>query len=187
MEQKNLLMRFTEVAPPNVNEAFERGDLWRAKEILQSRISGGSYDSSIFECYGILLLFMQDELEAGKYLFLSGHRFEEYDASINLYLNRHTRAHVNILFSTFPASVRNQRLETYPNQVKRLLLSKGYVEPKQPARRDPQGKTRNDSTEGFIYLSLGCLFMIGLMICFVVGFTICVQIGFEFILEWLSN
>jgi hypothetical protein len=61
-----------------VNNEVRAGRLWRAKEILQGSICR-EYDLRIFERYGQILLLMRDNLEAGKYLFLSGSRKPEYE------------------------------------------------------------------------------------------------------------
>ena len=52
-----------------VDEAIERGEMWRAKEILRGNIGTSSYDSQLYERYGRLLLDLGEMVEAGKYLF----------------------------------------------------------------------------------------------------------------------
>jgi hypothetical protein len=65
--------------------------LWRAKEILQGALSTFGYDTDLYEQYGQLLLLMGDDVEAGKYFFLSGVRKPEYREAIALFVNRHAR------------------------------------------------------------------------------------------------
>lgn len=74
--------------PTRVQAALSRGELWRAKEILQGAIATLKYDPLLYEQYGLILFQMGDLVEAGKYLFLSGQVKEEYETAINLYLKR---------------------------------------------------------------------------------------------------
>ena len=53
-----------------VDEAIEQGETWRAKEILRGNIGSGSYDSLLYERYGLLLMELGELVEAGKYLVL---------------------------------------------------------------------------------------------------------------------
>ena len=56
--------------PENVKTALRIGELWRAKEILQGRIAGSSFDTDLYEQYGAVLLQTADLMAAGKYLYL---------------------------------------------------------------------------------------------------------------------
>ena len=108
-----------------VDEAIERGEMWRAKEILRGNIGSGSYDSQLYERYGRLLLDLGELVEAGKYLFLSGRRGPEYDEAIGVYLSRHPRSRPELLFRSFPSAARFRELHRYPLEVRRTLEERG--------------------------------------------------------------
>lgn len=111
-----------------VDEAIERGEMWRAKEILRGNIGTSSYDSQLYERYGRLLLDLGEMVEAGKYLFLSGRRDPEYDEAIAVYLSRHPRSRPELLFRSFPSGARFPELHRYPLEVRRILEERGLPE-----------------------------------------------------------
>ncbi len=108
-----------------VDEAIERGEMWRAKEILRGNIGTASYDSRLYERYGRLLLDLGELVEAGKYLFLSGRRGPEYDRAIEVYLSRFPKGRPELLFRSFPAGARYRELHRYPLEVRRTLEERG--------------------------------------------------------------
>ncbi|GJL65952.1 MAG: hypothetical protein NPIRA05_09230 [Nitrospirales bacterium] len=112
----------------NARAALNEGTLWRAKEILQGNISSHGYDSKIFEYYGQVLLRMGDDIEAGKYLFLSGARDKEYLEPINKFLNRFRNTTISDLQSNFPRSVRRIQLKELPSVVIECLREKGFTD-----------------------------------------------------------
>ena len=113
MAKQNLYQR--------VDEAIERGETWRAKEILRGNVGSGSYDSQLYERYGKLLLDLGELVEAGKYLFLSGRRHPEYDEAIEVYLSCHPESRPELLFRSFPLRARFRELHRYPLEVRRAL------------------------------------------------------------------
>ncbi len=115
MAKQNLYQR--------VDEAIERGETWRAKEMLRGNVGSGSYDSQLYERYGKLLLDLGELVEAGKYLFLSGRRHPEYDEAIAVYLSRHPES--RLLFYSFPSGARFRELHRYPLEVRRALEERG--------------------------------------------------------------
>ena len=108
-----------------VDEAVERGQAWRAKEILRGNVGSASYDSRLYERYGMLLLDLGEMVEAGKYLFLSGRRSPEYDEAIAVYLSRHPKSRPELLFRSFPSGARFRELHRYPLEVRRILEERG--------------------------------------------------------------
>ena len=108
-----------------VDEAIERGETWRAKEMLRGNVGSGSYDSQLYERYGKLLLDLGELVEAGKYLFLSGRRHPEYDEAIAVYLSRHPESRPELLFRSFPSGARFRELHRYPLEVRRVLEERG--------------------------------------------------------------
>jgi hypothetical protein len=108
-----------------VADALAVGQLWRAKEILSGRVGSGVFDPELYERLGQVLLRMGDDLEAGRYLFLSGVRRAEYQASIDLYTQRHIKRRRRDLLATFPAAVRRLRWSDLPISVQEELVEAG--------------------------------------------------------------
>jgi hypothetical protein len=102
-----------------------RGNLWRAKELLQGSLRNFEYNLELYEEYGTVLLRMGDLPAAGKFLFLSGARKPEYEEAISLYLKRHWGSPAQ-LFSSFPRRARLIVLSTYPEAVERDLQGLGF-------------------------------------------------------------
>ena len=110
-----------------VLEAVERGEPWRAKEILAGRLSQG-YDAEVFELLGGILLGMGDAMQAGRYLFFSGVRKPEYAAAIALFVARHTRKDPHNLLLAMPAVLRRVPHADKPAQVLADLQELGVRE-----------------------------------------------------------
>jgi hypothetical protein len=68
---------------------------------------------------------MGDDLEAGKYLFLSGVRRPEYESAIRLFVRRYSRAGWQSLLSSFPAAARCAPWADMPLTVKNELREAG--------------------------------------------------------------
>ena len=112
-----------------VDEAVQRGEVWRAKEILRGNIASGSYDSQLYERYGLLLTELGELVEAGKYLFLSGRRSPEYERAIEVYLSRYPADRPEVLYHSFPSAARfGEQLSRYPLDVRRTLQERGLPE-----------------------------------------------------------
>ena len=112
-----------------VDEAVQRGEVWRAKEILRGNIASGSYDSDLYERYGRLLVDLGELVEAGKYLFLSGRRSPEYARAIDVYLSRYPADRPEVLYHSFPSAARfGEQLSRYPLEVRRTLQERGLPE-----------------------------------------------------------
>ena len=123
-----------------VDAAVQRGQVWRAKELLRGNIGSGSYDSPLYERYGRLLLDLGELVEAGKYLFLSGRRCPEFDEAIKVYLSRHPEDRPEVLYYSFPAAARFRKIARYPLAVRRVLEERGL--PQYFARLDQERSER---------------------------------------------
>ena len=108
-----------------VDAAVQRGQVWRAKELLRGNIGSGSYDSPLYERYGRLLLDLGEFVEAGKYLFLSGCRHPEFDEAIKVYLSRYPEDRPEVLYHSFPSAARFRQIVRYPLAVRRVLEERG--------------------------------------------------------------
>lgn len=112
--------------PPKAREAFERGELWRTKEILLGRLGSMPFSSEAFEQVGLVLLLMGDDLEAGRYLFASGLRRTEYASSIDLFLARHGRKSAYELVAALPQKVKWRPFAELPAEVAEALTRLGF-------------------------------------------------------------
>jgi len=102
-----------------------KGNLWRAKEILQGSIPNAGYNCDVFEKLGTVLLTMGDLPEAGRFLFLAGRRKPEYEQAIDIFLGKHDKSW-HVLFQTFPRAAKLSRLSEYPNTVREHLAQLGF-------------------------------------------------------------
>ncbi|HXD30397.1 MAG TPA: DUF6584 family protein [Pyrinomonadaceae bacterium] len=105
-----------------------RGNLWRAKEILQSSILHAGYDLALFEMLGTVLLRMGDMHEAGRFLFLSGARKMDYEAAIGIFLERHRKNAPQQFLAAFGKQARLSTLADYPESVRDELIRRGFPE-----------------------------------------------------------
>ena len=144
-----------------VDEAVQRGEVWRAKEILRGNIASGSYDSQLYERYGMLLIELGELVEAGKYLFLSGRRSPEYSRAIEVYLSRYPADRPEVLYHSFPSAARfSQELSRYPLEVRRTLQERGlpeYLEELHRKRLERHRQRKRDIEHGQVLLREGWL------------------------------
>jgi hypothetical protein len=113
-------------------KALADGQLWRAKEILSGRIASGPFSPDTYEQFGLLLLRMGDDLQAGKYLFLCGRRQPEYQRSIDLFFRRYSRAGWQSLLAALPTAARRCSWSDLPGNVRDELVAAGV--PPRPGR-----------------------------------------------------
>ena len=144
-----------------VDAAVQRGQVWRAKELLRGNIGSGSYDSPLYERYGRLLLDLGEFVEAGKYLFLSGRQCPEFAEAIKVYLSRHPQGRPEVLYYSFPSAARFRQITRYPLAVRRVLEERGLPryfaqleqERSERAKRKFERKRIGDRT-GYAYAPL---------------------------------
>lgn len=101
------------------------GRRWKARELFQGRIGSEWPGPAACERYGVLLAELEDRVEAGKFLFLSGVRRPEYEDHISLFLSRHGRSGPRNLAAQFPKSFRRQRFVDLPAQLQTELIALG--------------------------------------------------------------
>ncbi len=111
--------------PEPVKQALDDNMLWRAKEILEGRIGSMPYDPTLYEQYGVILMKTADLMSAGKYLFLSGSRVQEYNHCIDIFLKRHARAGWRNVVRLFPAKAKGLPLSRFPDSVQKDILAMG--------------------------------------------------------------
>ena len=154
------------------------GRLWRAKEIIRGNIANAWPHPKVVERYGQVLLGLGDELEAGKYLWLSGVRTEQYEKSIALFLSRHGRHGKKVLLAQLPKTLRRVEFDQLPAEVQRDLTGLGVSRSSFGVKRRsrpllPPTRRLTDS----IITTLG----IGFFVCVIVG----AGVGFRAIVMWV--
>jgi len=92
-----------------VEREIEAGRLWRAKEILQGRLSSPHFDQELLRRLGEVHLTMGDLIEAGRILYCSGARKPRYQTAIELFLCRNPRDTPTAFLARMPLMVRRQR------------------------------------------------------------------------------
>lgn len=107
---------------------IENKRYWRAKEILHGSLNTYGYDTELYEIYGVTLLKMGDLLEAGRFLFLSAKRKEEYNESIEIYKRRYFKNGPKQIYSTFPNKAKLGKLSKYPDIVRKELENYDFPE-----------------------------------------------------------
>ena len=132
-----------------IRKLIDSGEHWKAKELLQGNLSTPGYNTELFESYGYVLLSMNDSLEAGKYLFLSGVRKSEYSGSIGLFLKRYSKGNIQNIYDPFPKAVRNSKYKDYPEVVIQELKNLGFDPSLTKKVLNNQGKT-NTATTGIV-------------------------------------
>ncbi len=157
---------------------IEKGRLWRAKEIFQGSLSQERHalEPDFLEAYGVLLNEIGDRFQAGKYLFLSGKRHEEYAEAISLYLHRTRRTHINDLIRQFPATIRRQGLGHLSEIVRKELETRG-VNPKDLQHRAEISSPSSSASWGDRY---ALWVLAGVLILVVIA----ASVGFVTIVRW---
>ena len=117
------------ISDERIQSYIDEGNYWRAKEVLQGRITNSGYSVELFRMLGEVLLIMHDTLNAGKYLFLSGVRKPEYSEAISLYLSRYSKKNIGHIFYTFPVGIRKISPDDYPEAVIHELDALGFTFP----------------------------------------------------------
>lgn len=143
-------------------EHVRRGEFERAREILGSRIAQVGFQPDELERLGWVLLAMGDHIEAGRYLFLSGRRRDEYRDSIAAFLSRCWRANLSQFISQWPASIRRTRLDALPPPVLESLTARGMTPQaagttlEDLRRHAAPAKTTNPSIYWLAVLAVAC-------------------------------
>lgn len=150
------------------NVEIEKGEYWKAKQILHKSLKYSGYDVKLYEKLGSVLLRMGDKAEAGKYLLLSGASEPEYEASVKIFVDRYQNKPWNI-FHSFPRSAKLTSISDYPATVaesfRKLGIPEDLIEVHQVGRH--RGNTGSDKIALTIFV-LVILVILGLIILGVV-------------------
>ena len=109
-------------------DAVQAGRLWRAKEILGGNLACRAYDLALYEAYGRLLSTMGDDVQAGRFLFLSGSQDPGDAGPVHLFLQKYGKNGWLQLVGTFPTAAKRTALAEYPTSVSEVLRGLGHPE-----------------------------------------------------------
>lgn len=158
-----------------VDAEIAAGRRWRAKEILRGNLARSWPEAAVVERYGRLLIESGDQVDAGRYLFLSGVRRPEYEDAIALFLARHGRAGGGSLLTQLPRSFKRLPFSDLPPVVREELSARGVT----PAalgsrsRREPEsGWKASDILIPVIVLAM--------LMCLVLG----IWVAFQSVVQW---
>jgi len=145
-------------------------------------VASQPFDPTIMEEYGAVLLEMGDDLEAGKYLFLSGSREPDYEPPIALYLGRYANSSAIHLHASFPAEARKVRMDTLPSTVIEELTRRGFKAADiDKYIREP--KISQSGAVGDAFFKYGCLLAATVLL---VLFGVGVYAGFRQFVQWIG-
>jgi hypothetical protein len=163
-----------------IEDAIRKNEHWRAKERLQGRLSQNIYDPELFESYGFVLLAMNDTMEAGKYLFLSGARDQSYMPAIDAYLSRYSSKGMQHILHTFPKAAQAAPFSSCPKIVIDELQARGF------SAKDVKKELRSEPESGSSG-SLGFVGSVVLTVVFalIVGFLVSAVRGLAWLYDWL--
>jgi hypothetical protein len=154
------------------------GRRWRAKEIIRGNLALQWPDSAVVERYGQMLLEADEQVEAGKYLFLSGVRKPEYTDAIALFLRRCGRGGTRTLTSKLPSTFRRLQINEMPEALQRELRDMGVQASafgelyRKPWSRGPRDRFKD---------SVAIAAALFVLACFIVG----TWLGFRAIVNWV--
>jgi len=150
---------------------LDNGNMWRAKEILQSSINIYGYNPELFEFIGIVLLKMNDFLDAGRYLFLSGVEKSEYNEPIELFRMRYFKNKDPNLYRIIPKAAQLKNLSDYPEKVYKELKAQGYPELVLNSKQKYNWQNKNSPFKEFIHKTIPPLLIVGFLLIILLGFV----------------
>jgi hypothetical protein len=152
-----------------IEEQVAAGRPWRAKEIVRGNLAWSRPDDAVLERYGQILLALGEQLEAGKYLFLSAARNPEYEAAIALFLARHSRGGPKALLAQLPRTFRRLAFSDFSPQLQREFIAAGVTASTfglKPHRRAPVPSNQSFRN------ALGAVVGLGILVCLIVGIAV---------------
>ena len=112
-----------------VEPLISNGEYWKARQIFQTRLGNvKECDREMYYAFANLLKEMHEDLEAGKYFFISGKRGKDIDQYIDLFFSVHTKRKLSALNGIIPASARIKNINQCPDTIKNKLIELKYKE-----------------------------------------------------------
>ena len=166
---------------------FESKQYWKAKQVLRRMIKNSNkYNPGLLGLYGKVLSKMHDDLEAGKYFFLSDLRGPEYDDKIHLFISRYTKSKNKRYISLscqFPKIARNRKTDDFPEPTRSDILKLGLNEERNEIKIKETQNSQDVRILKKIKSSILRLFIYLLVIIFIVS----IPIGIVTTCRWLIN
>ena len=154
-----------------VEKEIRQGRGWRAKEILAGHIGNDDYDPELYALYGRVLRRLGDEVEAGKYLFLSGEVQGDEQQAVALFLARCGPG--EMLHASFPARARNLRIRYYPDSVRAELEARNYGGGTRSPQDPPELPSEpTDLIEAILGAGCAIAFLLWMLFTFVGAWTV---------------
>ena len=123
---------------------------------------------------------MGDDVEAGKYLWLSGARRADYEQPITLFLHRHARAGREILLAQIPRSFRRIPFNELPPEIRNELTGYGVGSGDfGRKRRSPSQPPAPSRWRDAVIAAIG----VGFLFCLMVG----ALVGLQTIIRWVTR
>lgn len=154
---------------PKVQEALDQGKLWRAKEILSNQLAQSSYDVCLYEQYGAVFLMMGDDMEAGRYLFLSGVSKPDYKEAVDIFLNRCGKHDWSHLVQSFPGRARKTPISELPERVQATLYDLGLTSDHEEGQTAEEIQTAEHSVADTLFRTGLGLLLVLVVLIFLVG------------------
>lgn len=165
---------------------IEAKQYWKAKQILRSRIKNiDHYNPELFGLYGEILAKMHDDMEAGKYFFLSNLRGPDYDDKIELFISRYknTKKKKYISLSCqFPKIARYRNIKDFPEPIKSDILK---LDLKTDNSVIKSKTTDSQQTSKFNTIKSGIITV--LVYILVIIFIVSIPIGIVTTCKWIIN
>lgn len=140
-----------------------KGNLWRAKEILQGSLPSAGYNVKLFETLGVVLRQMGDLPEAGKFLFLSGVRKPEYEEAIDVFLRKYGKKPHNF-FRALPRTARLSKISDYPKATASALRELNLPEHLKTKSGEVKVSAEEDNDKYVLITCLVLTFVLGILL-----------------------
>ena len=165
---------------------FESRQYWKAKQIVRRMIKNSNiYDPELFGLYGKVLAKMHDDLEAGKYFFLSGLRGPEYDDKINLFISRYKKSKNKRYISLscqFPKIARYRKMDDFPEPTRSDILKLGLKEENEINIMETQ-----NSQDGSIFKKIRSRIFWVFIYLLIIIFIVSIPVGIIITCKWKIN
>jgi hypothetical protein len=162
-----------------MNAEIAAGRPWRAKEIARGHIAAGWPGPIVSERFGQLLDQLGDRVEAGKFLFLSGARKDEYREAIGTFLTRYKDSGADNFLAQLPRTFRRQKFVDLPPELQNELRAIGIKESAFGLTDRYSATSHRTSWWDTLIAVVAGLFI---LICLIVG----IGVGFRQISLWIS-
>lgn len=155
---------------------IEQGDLWLARQRLESYLGSKGYDADVLNLLGRISADMHCRFDAGRFWLMGTEESEEADFAIEEVFNRANRNRAQVV-AFLPKAARLKSIEHYPEAVQKRLERLELVDAiVNRARRDASAAARAGDW-GWV-MPGGCLVVVVLLL-------ILMLIGAVTVVQWI--